>query len=121
MTLPSGGIDATGLGMLVYRRGSKFPDNLTPRPGIDLDGLSTFVSLEAAVSPGGKAQVLDTEKLRQLSAVPTADPPGHVVLTVVPSNPQLLQAWSATRGSGIVHPLTQELLDAIVDTVRRPT
>ena len=73
--------------MLVYRRGSKFPDNLTPRPGIDLDGLLTFDRLDAAVTPGGKAQVIDTNRLRQLTAVPTADPPGHVVLTIAPPNP----------------------------------
>lgn len=107
--------------MLVYRRGSKFPDNLTPRPGIDLDGLSTFDRLDAAVAPGGKAQVIDTSRLKRLSAVATVDPPGHVVLTIAPPNPQLLHDWSSTRGSGTIHPLTQELLDAIVDTVRRPT
>ncbi len=107
--------------MLVYRRGSKFPDNLTPRPGIDVDGLSAFDSLETAVAPGGKAQVIDTSRLQRLTAVPTFDPPGHVALTVVPTDPHLLQEWSSTRGSGTIHPLTQELLDAIVDTVRRPT
>jgi hypothetical protein len=47
--------------MLVYRRGSKFSDNLTPRPGIDPDGLSVFDSLELAVNPGEKAQVIDTD------------------------------------------------------------
>jgi hypothetical protein len=51
--------------MRVYRRGSKFSDNLTPRPGIDTDGLSTFETLEQAANPGEKAQVIDTTKLRR--------------------------------------------------------
>jgi hypothetical protein len=50
--------------MLLYRRGSKFPDNLCPRPGLELDGLSTFDTLERAVDPGEKAQVIDTDKLK---------------------------------------------------------
>lgn len=106
--------------MLVYRRGSKYADNLTPRPGMDSDGLSTFDSLERAVGPGEKAQVIDTSKLRLLTAVRNEPPPGHVSLTLVPADPRLLAAWAATRGTGAVHPLTQDILDAIVDTVRRP-
>ncbi len=52
----------------------------------------------------------------------TAPPPvGHVVLTISGPDVFLLQEWSLTRGTGIAHPLTQEVLDAIVDTVRRPT
>lgn len=106
--------------MLVYRRGSKFPDNLTPRPGIDTDGLSTFDSLEGAVGPGGKAQVIDTEKLRSLKAVRSEPPPGHVLITPLLADDQTLAEWAATRGTGTVHPLTQEILGAVVDTVRRP-
>jgi hypothetical protein len=105
--------------MLVYRRGSKFSDNLTPRPGIDLDGLSTFDSLERAVKPGEKAQVIDTEKLQNLTAILNEPPPGHVSLTLVPGDSQMLEAWARTRGTGVIHPLTREILDAIVDTVRR--
>lgn len=106
--------------MLVYRRGSKFSDNLTPRPGIDTDGLSTFDSLEGAVDPGGKAQVIDTEKLRSLKAVRNEPPPGHISVTLVPADEKTLAEWAATRGTGTVHPLTLEILGAIVDTVRRP-
>ena len=104
--------------MLLYRRGSKFPDNLCPRPGLDVDGLSTFDSLDRAVDPGEKAQVIDTSKLKTMLAVPTEPPPGHVCLT--PGDAQSLAEWAATRGTGVVHPLTTELLSAIVDTVRRP-
>lgn len=103
---------------LVYRGGSKTPDSLTPRPGIDTSGLSTFDSLEGAVKPGAKAQVIDTTKLKSLSAVPDAPPPGHVSIT--PGTEAGVVDWAATRGSGTVHPLTQELLDAVVDEVRRP-
>jgi hypothetical protein len=103
--------------MLLYRRGSKFPDNLCPRPGLDLDGLSTFDSLERAVDPGEKAQVIDTDKLKTLLAVPAEPPLGHVCLT--PADTQALTEWAATRGTGTVHSLTLEVLAAIVDTVRR--
>lgn len=105
--------------MLVYRRGSKFSDNLTPRSGIDLDGLSTFDSLKRAVNPGEKAQVIDTTRLRLLTAVANSPPEGHVSLTLLPSDSVRLAEWAATRGTGTIHPLTQDILDAIVDTVRR--
>jgi hypothetical protein len=106
--------------MLLYRRGSKFPDNLTPRPGIDLDGLSVFDTLNMAVAPGGKAQVIDTEKLKQLAAVLDDAATGHYVIAPVPPDLLALPNWSQSRGTSTIHPLTQELLDAIVDTVRRP-
>jgi hypothetical protein len=32
----------------------------------------------------------------------------------------LLAEWAATRGTATIHPLTQEILDAIVETERRP-
>lgn len=104
--------------MLLYRRGSKFPDNFTPRPGIDVDGLSFFDSLEKAADPGEKAQVIDADRLRSLTGTPSEPPPGHVTLS--PNDVTRLSEWAATRGTGAIHPLTQEILDAIVDTVRRP-
>lgn len=105
--------------MLVYRSGSASWDNLTPRSG-DLDGLSTFDSLERAVKPGGKAQVIDTSKLRLLTAVLSEPPEGHVSLTLVPHDPVCLTQWAAARGTGTIHPLTQDVYDAIVDTAKRP-
>ena len=63
----------------VFRGESATADNLTPRPGVDTNGLSTFDSVEAATPPGGKAQVIDVGKLSSLSAVPDS-PPGHVSL-----------------------------------------
>jgi hypothetical protein len=49
---------------VVYRGGSATARNLTPRPGIDTTGLSTFDSLEAAAAPGEKAQVSDVSLLK---------------------------------------------------------
>lgn len=102
----------------VYRGGSDQPMNMTPRPGVDSTGLSTFDNLEAAVKPGGKAQVIDTTKLKCVAACPDAPPPGHVSLA--PRNAAEIPEWAATRGTDTVHPYTQDIIDAIVDTVRRP-
>lgn len=110
--------DAANAPAYVYRGGSASADNLTPRPGVDNTGLSTFDTVEAATPPGGKAQVIDTGRLSSLSAVPDAPPPGHVSIT--PGDPALVEQWAATRGTGQVHPYTQELQNAIVGTVRRP-
>jgi hypothetical protein len=63
------GLSARGVPQLVYRGGSRTPTNLTPRPGVDTTGLSTFETLEQAVGPGQKAQVIDTMRLRSLCAV----------------------------------------------------
>lgn len=73
---------AKGGGNIVYRGGSRTPDNLTPRPGRDMveekRGLSTFDTLEEATPPGGKAQAIDTSVLKCLGAHCTPD--GHVSL-----------------------------------------
>lgn len=100
----------------VFRGGSATPDNLTPRPGMDTNGLSAFDNLESATPPGGKAQVIDVGKLSTLSAVPDS-PHGHVSIT--PGNSALVKEWAATRGTGKVHPYTKEIMDAIVNVVRR--
>ena len=107
-------------GKIVYRGGSRTPYNLTPRPGSDMTGdkrgLSTFDTLEKATPPGGKAQAIDTSKLTCLGA--HCSPDGHVALR--PGTQAELEAWGATKGTDSVHPYTQEVLDAIVETVRRP-
>jgi RHS repeat-associated protein len=104
---------------VVYRGGSRTPANLTPRPGIDTTGLSTFDSLEAATKPGGKAQVIDVSKLQPpLRAIQDLSPPGHVSIT--PSDAALIEEWAATRGTDAIHPLTQNVINAIIDVVRRP-
>jgi hypothetical protein len=77
----------------------------------------TFDNLSAA-TPGGKAQVIDTTRLRCLLACPDAPPPGHV--SIRPRNPTDLEDWMAARGTGTTHAFARELQDAIVDVVWRP-
>jgi RHS repeat-associated protein len=102
----------------VFRGGSASLDNLTPRPVFDASGLSTFDNLAAATPPGGKAQVIDTTKLTSLQAIPDPPPDGHVSIT--PGTAEGVADWAASRGTGVAHPYTQEVQNAIVDTVRRP-
>ena len=123
--LGTGGAARAGDPRLVYRGGSATPDNLTPRPGEDTLGLSTFDNLNAAVQPGGKAQVIDLNKLAQpLVGVPDAPPPGHVSIrpgeVATPDVLSVIREWAAARGTGTTHPLTQAIIDAIVGTVKRP-
>ena len=109
---------------IVYRGGSRTPDNLTPRPGIDTQGLSTFVTLELAVQPGGKAQAIDLSRLpAPLAGVPDLPPPGHVSIRPgLERTLEVLQAtaeWASSRGTGVLHPYTQALMEAIIGEVRR--
>lgn len=110
---------------IVYRGGSGTPDNLTPRPGIDTAGLSTFEKLEQTVTPGGKAQVIDLSKLRApLVGVPDAPPEGHISIrpgTELTSEViQSIEDWASARGTGATHPFTQAIIEAIIGGVRRP-
>lgn len=90
--------------------------NLTPRPA-DLDGLSTFTTLEAAVAPGSKAQMIDLTMLRTLVA--RVDPDGHV--SIHPPGLVGLAEWQRARAAPEEqHPWTREVLEAVVDEVRRP-
>jgi hypothetical protein len=102
----------------VYRGGSATDVNLTPSPSKDPGGLSTFDTLERATEPGGKAQVIDTTRLRNLEAIPDPPPPGHV--SIRPHDPTEIPAWAATKESGETHPYTQEVRDAIERVERRP-
>ncbi len=122
---------------VVYRSGSGREDNLTPRmvkdttgkPG-QFPGLSTYTSLESAVPPGGKAQVIDLDllqsPLRGLNDQPLLDGglDGHVSITPTTPDGQvdqvLLEEWAMTRGTDQVHWLTEIVKQALVATVRRP-
>jgi hypothetical protein len=111
---------------VVYRGGSRTPNNLTPRPGIDKQGLSTFEALEQAVQPGGKAQVIALSRLHPpLVAVPDAPPPGHVSIRPgVALTPEVMRTtaeWASSRGTSVTHQYTQMIMDAIIGEVRRPT
>jgi len=113
-----------GLPKIVYRGGSRTPDNLTPRLGIDRQGSSTFETLELTVQPGGKAQVIDLSRLQApLVGVPDAPPPGHVSIRPgLALTPEVLHStaeWAASRGTGVLHPYTQALMEAIIGEVRR--
>jgi RHS repeat-associated protein len=104
----------------VYRGGPPTPKNFTPRPGIDKDGLSTFDTPDLAAKPGDKVQVIDPTKLKNLFARKDDSPPGHV--TITPKDPSQAGPWADSRPGldqgGPIHPLTQELLDAVVDQIR---
>jgi RHS repeat-associated protein len=105
-------------GILVYRGGSRTEDAFTPRPDKDVPGgISTFDTIEKAARPGEKVQVIDTSLLKELEAVPDSSS-GHV--SIRPGNDtQLLKEWAGTKKTGNTHRLTLELLNAVVNTVRR--
>ena len=104
--------DEAVAGLPIYRAASGTPDSVTPRPGIDDHpggGLSFWNSV--AHLPPGKYIEVDPGRLRNLVVRLDNGPPGHV--TVAPPSFTLLVDWAATRGTGVIHPLTQELLGAI--------
>jgi hypothetical protein len=94
------------------------PTNLTPRPGVDSEGLSTFTRPELAARPGDKVQIIDTGQLKITEAVPDVSPPGHV--TIRPADGGSVSVWAGTRGTETVSPYTQDIKDAIVGTTRVP-
>jgi RHS repeat-associated protein len=131
--IPAGGIARTGLKVaerlagrtaaqdipaLVYRGGSAEAKNLTPRPGLDPMGLSTFDNPAAAAPNGGKVQIIDTSRLKCVLACPDAPPPGHVSLQ--PPDLAEIPAWAATRGTEVISPYTQDIMDAIIGITRVP-
>lgn len=82
-----------------------------------MDGLSAFETLEAAVDPGAKAQVIDLTRLSTLVA--RVDPDGHV--SIQPPGLVGLAEWQAARAAPEVgHRWTREVLEAVVEEVRRP-
>ena len=105
-----GGVTGNSADDLVFRSASGTPTSMTPRPK-DTKGLSSFNSLENALP--GKNQVIDTKKLQNLCANCDNPSTGHVSIT--PKDMTQMQGWINSRGSDKVHPLTQELMDAVVD------
>jgi hypothetical protein len=98
------------------RRRKAQPAIMTPRPGVDNTGLSTFDNPEAAAPNGGKVQVIDTSQLKLLEAHPEAPPEGHISLA--PADSSLIDQWAATRGTEEISPFTQDIMNAIVGTIR---
>ena len=102
----------------LFRGGSRSPTNFTPRPGIDVTGLSTFDSIDNRLfAPGKPVQVIQTSLLKDLQAFRDGAG-GHY--SIRPGGDSALADWAASRGGDTVHPLTRELLENIVDTVRKP-
>lgn len=99
---------------LVFRSASGTPDSMTPRLG-DVNGLSASNSLANALP--GKNQVIDVSKLNNLCAVCDNPKTGHV--SIMPKDPTQLQGWMNSRGGTKVHPLTKELMDAVVGTKKK--
>jgi RHS repeat-associated protein len=99
---------------LIYRAASGTPASMTPR-AVDGKGLSAADSLTNALP--GKNQVIDTSKFKNLCATCDNRATGHVSIT--PTDMGQMQDWINSRGSSEVHPLTQELMNSVVDTVRK--
>jgi hypothetical protein len=126
---------------IVFRGGSRTNSMLTPRAARDTiapagltPGLSVEDVLEDALEDGNKkAQKLDLAKLKLPLAYFPDNPAvenarkGHGVITPVNAEGQVdfnaLQEWALARGSqsDTPHPLTQLVIDAIIEIdVRRP-
>jgi hypothetical protein len=84
---------------------------LTPRPGLDPTGLSTFDN-PGAFESGTKLQVINTSRLKLIQAFADAPPAGHVSLA--PGDSSLIDGWAATRGTPEVSPFTQDIIDALL-------
>ena len=97
--------------LICFRNGSGTKTNMTPRAK-DTTGLS------ANVNPmPGKNQVIDTSKLTNLCVECDNPKTGHVSIT--PKDMSQMPEWIDSRGSDDIHPLTQELMDAVIDTVKK--
>ena len=106
--------DAAKDGGLIYRAASGTPTSMTPRAK-DANGLSAANSLENALP--GKNQIIDTSRLNNLCAVCDNLRTGHV--SINPKDMSQMQGWINSRGSRDVHPLTKELMGAVVGTVNK--
>lgn len=119
-----------GMSRLIYRRGRENEKTFTPRPGIDtigrpgqVPGHSTFETLSLRRDQG--AQVIDVTLLQlPLQAIPDnvakGGTPGHVSITPVDAagdvDQLLLEEWAATCGQAPAHPLTRNVMRAVVQT-----
>jgi RHS repeat-associated protein len=99
---------------LIYRAASGTPASMTPRV-VDAKGLSAADSLANALP--GKNQVIDTSKFKSLCAICDNPATGHVSIT--PKDMSQMQGWINSRGGAEIHPFTQELMDAVIGTVKK--
>jgi len=65
----------------------------------------------------GKNQVIDTSKFDKLCAICDNSKTGHV--SIKPKDMSQMQSWIDSRSSDTTHQLTQELMDAVVDQVKK--
>lgn len=63
-----------------------------------------------------KNQVIDTDKFDNLEAIVDNPNTGHV--SIKPKNSDDMGSWMDSKGSDQVHPLIQELQDAIIGTTK---
>jgi hypothetical protein len=99
------------------------------KPG-QAPGLSTFSTLELAVHPGDKAQVIDLDllesPLRGYDDQPGLDGAVDGHISIAPSRPDgsidqdLLAEWAGTRNTDVTHWLTELVKKALVDSIKRP-
>jgi RHS repeat-associated protein len=123
--LGGGGSPGGGGGKVVYRGGPPTSTNLTPRPIKDTTGpragLSVSTIVDEIVDPGGKYQIIDPGRLKDLEVTYTPGPysPGHH--SVVPKDITRLDEWASTRDllGPTIHPFTRELMDAIIGQGKR--
>jgi RHS repeat-associated protein len=107
-------IGAAKVGNLIYRSASGTPASMTPR-AVDTRGLSAANSAENALA--GKNQIIDASKLQNLCAVCDNAATGHV--SIAPKDMNQMPGWINSRGGPDVHPLTQELMNAVIGTFRK--
>lgn len=92
---------------IIYRLGSGNHTNFTPRPGIDMGGLSYQYT-----KPVGSAYHMTTIEAVNATGVLTAVPDGPNHISVIPIDESQLLSWMNTRegvknnGMGEVHPYT---------------
>ena len=101
----------------LFRSGSASESNMTPRP-VDTTGLSTFDSVNHPFfRPGDRIQMIETDRFKTLTAFQEGQP-GH--WSISPPDRADIAGWASTRGSAEVHPLTRELIDSVLKTVKKP-
>ena len=124
---------------VLYISGGNTANNFTPRnvkkeddTYKDIDGASSFDSLERAVRPVGTAQTIDTAKLGpSLETVYTPPPEGHWSIRPKDDNAacEKMIAWIESRenwddpkvpAEGQTHAFTDALLAARTGSKKRP-
>lgn len=115
-----------GFDVILYIWGNLTSDNFTPRPKdtTGLPGQKAGLSAWKTITPGKKAQGIDTDKLkRPLMAIPDDEArgglPGHFAIAPVDETGEIdtrrLEEWAGSRGTGQTHEFTQIVLDAVVE------